>query len=108
MWSKAGALLQCLVAIRGAFDDKATPLKVPPQCVGTGGSSFDQQGPGAEIWFSDIRYSSGPLTSNDLLDHAGLDRAYLKDTRLIGGVKTLQEGPIPYAQSLRGRVGFAE
>jgi len=48
------------------------------------------------------------LVPGYFVEHAGLDRVHLKDTRLIGGVKTLEEGPIPQAQFLRTGVGFME
>src|SRR5215470_4720920 len=46
--------------------------------------------------------------SSDLLEHVRLERAHLKDTRLIDAVKAIEEGLIPQAQSSRGRVGFPE
>jgi len=48
--------------------------------------------------------SGSPLTSDNLLKHAVLDYGHLKDTRLFGGVKTMEEGFIPWAQSQRLRV----
>jgi hypothetical protein len=40
------------------LDDKAAPLKVPPQYVGESCSSLDQQNPRAKIRFADSRHSS--------------------------------------------------
>jgi hypothetical protein len=59
MWSKLRASVQCLLTIRGALDGKAIPFEAPPQYLGGCGSSFDQQGPRAELWCADARHSMG-------------------------------------------------
>jgi hypothetical protein len=58
------------------LDDKAAPLKVPPQYVGESCSSLDQQNPRAKIRFGRLRPE---ITSAREIDFFGFEVAAILD-----------------------------